>query len=118
MPFRTQSDLIVEVLSNIGILAEGQTPQVEDTERVANKISAVLAMLTGLGIAYIMDVNNIPDRMFSALADIVAYECRNIYAITGAEAAELLTSSEAAKVTLRTLNSNAPSYLPLQVATF
>lgn len=73
--FRTQTDLINEALANLGVLAAGQAPDVEDVQYVAVKLDSIYRMLAGLDIAYIADPQNIPGAIFAPLADIVASEC-------------------------------------------
>jgi hypothetical protein len=73
--YRTQTDLILEALANLGVLAAGQAPDVEDVQYVQEKLDSIFRMLAGLDIAYIADANNIPGALFSPLADIVAGEC-------------------------------------------
>ena len=38
MGYRTQADLLQEVLENLGVLAAGQTPEIEDLGRVKEKL--------------------------------------------------------------------------------
>jgi len=73
--FRTQTDLVLESLANLGVLAAGQVPDVEDVQYVQEKLDAIFRMLAGLDICYIADANNIPGALFSPLADIVAGDC-------------------------------------------
>ena len=74
-PFRTQNDLIVEALANLGVLAAGQSIDPEDFSYVEEKLDSILRKLAALEICYVPDANNIPGAWFSDLADIVAGEC-------------------------------------------
>jgi hypothetical protein len=73
-PFRTQDDLILEALANLGVRAAGQAVDPEDFSYVSEKIDSVLRKLAALEIVYVPDANNIPGAYFSDLADIVAGE--------------------------------------------
>jgi hypothetical protein len=73
--YRTQTDLVLETLANLGVLAAGQNPDVEDVQYVTEKLDAIFRMLAGLDICYIPDPNNIPGSYFSPLADIIAGDC-------------------------------------------
>ena len=73
-PYRTQQDLITEVLANLGVLAAGQAQDPEDIGYVAEKLDSIYRTLAGLEIVYVPDPNNIPSIYFAPLADIVAGE--------------------------------------------
>ena len=73
-PFRTQDDLILEALANLGVRAAGQAVDPEDFSYVEEKIDSIFRKLAALEIVYIPDANNIPGAYFSDLAAIVAGE--------------------------------------------
>ena len=74
-PFRTSSDLVLEALANMGVLAAGQTVAPEDFAYVNEKLDSIFRKLAALEIVYVADGSNIPGEWFSDLADIVAGEC-------------------------------------------
>jgi hypothetical protein len=71
-PFRTSSDLVLKVLSNLGILAAGQTVAPEDFETVSGQLDSIFRMLGALEIVYVADPTQVPGEWFLPLADIVA----------------------------------------------
>jgi hypothetical protein len=73
--FRTQADLVTEVLASLGVLAVGQPEDPDDVTYVLQRYDATLRELAALEIAYVADPNNVPAEWFSALADIMAGEC-------------------------------------------
>ena len=89
-PYRTQPDLINEVLANLGVLSAGQPTDPEDYNYVAEKLDAIARKLMGLDIVYIPDMNNIPGIFFSDLADIVAGETATKFGMTGQALSDLV----------------------------
>jgi hypothetical protein len=73
--YRTEQDLITETLANLGVLAPGQSIDVEDYNYVAEKLDSLLRTLAALEICFVSDPNNIPGEWFASLADIMAGEC-------------------------------------------
>lgn len=73
-PFRTSSDLVLKVLSNLGVFAAGQTVAPEDYETVSQQLDSIFRKLAALEILYSADPNNIPGEWFLDLAKIVAGE--------------------------------------------
>jgi hypothetical protein len=60
------------VLSNLGILAAGQTVAPEDFSTVSNQLDSIFRMLGALEIVYVADPTQVPGEWFLPLADIVA----------------------------------------------
>jgi hypothetical protein len=73
-PYRTSTDLVAKVLSILGVVAAGQTVEVEDFETVSQNLDSIFRKLSALELVYVADPNNIPGEWFSDLADIVAGE--------------------------------------------
>jgi hypothetical protein len=73
-PTRTASDLVLKVLSNLGVLAAGQTVSPEDFSTVFDQLDSIFRKLGALEIVYASDPNNIPGEWFLDLARIVAGE--------------------------------------------
>ncbi len=80
--YRTEQDLITEVLANLGVLAAGQAIDPEDNAYVSEKLDSIFRKLAALEIVYIADANNIPGVFFSDLADIVAGEVATKFGVT------------------------------------
>ena len=74
-PFRTSSDLVLEALANLGVLAAGQSVAPEDFDYVNNRLDAIFRKLAALELIYTPDPTNIPGEWFVDLAAIVAGEC-------------------------------------------
>ena len=73
--FRNQADLITATLKRLGVLAQGQAQDPEDTAGVLEEIDSIFRMLNDLEICSLSDPNNIPGQWFVSLADILAGEC-------------------------------------------
>lgn len=128
-PYRTQADLITEVLANLGVLSAGQPIDPEDYNYVAEKLDAIMRKLAGLEIVYVADSNNIPGVFFSDLADIVAGEVATKFGTTGQALADLLNrglggaagtevGSGAAAKSLKQISRARPTHEILRVEYF
>lgn len=73
-PFLTYSDLILEALANLGVLAAGQTVAPEDFNYVQSRLDSIFRKLGALEIVYVADPSNIPGEWFLDLVAIVAGE--------------------------------------------
>jgi hypothetical protein len=87
---RTRADLVTEALDVLNIVPTGQPAEVEDYEKVDDKVDGMLARLAGLEIVYVGDANQIPDEWFDDLAAILAEACKAKFGVT-ADDAERLT---------------------------
>jgi hypothetical protein len=124
-PFRSSSDLVLEALKNLGVIAAGQPVDVEDFAYVNEKLDPTFRKLAGLEIVFVSDPNNIPGAWFSDLADIVAGECALKFGLAGDEFAAMVNkglggfggieigAGTAAK-SLRIMNRGRPTYEPLR----
>jgi hypothetical protein len=110
MGFRTQADLLQEVLENLGVLAAGQTPEQEDLNRVSEKLPSIIALLGATEIVYIPDINNIPDEFFIPLADCVAYFCKQKFGLTGDAASTVDNDYQIAIMSFKVMNRSRPTY--------
>ena len=82
-PFYTANDLVNEALANLGVIAAGQPPSVEDFNAINSRIDAIFRKLAALEICYVADPNNIPGEWFTDLAAIVAGECATKFGASG-----------------------------------
>ncbi len=74
-PYLTSSDLVLEALANLGVLASGQSVSPEDFNYVNSRLDPIFRKLAALEIVYVPDSANIPAEWFIDLATIVAGEC-------------------------------------------
>lgn len=74
-PYRTLQDLILEVLSNLGVLSPGQPVDAEDYNYVLTKSDPTFRKLSALQIVNISDPDNIPAVYFSDVTACLAGEC-------------------------------------------
>lgn len=116
--FRTRSDLILEALDKLGVIAADQTPSTEDTTRVDEVLDDILHEQAALEICDVPDENNIPSAWFLSLASIVAYECREKFGIVDADAAALREKRDGAITKLKIMNRGRATYEPLKVLYF
>jgi hypothetical protein len=123
--YRTQSDLVVEALSSLGVVAVGQAPNVEDVAYVADSVDGVLRMLAALDICYIADPDNIPGAMFEPLANILAGEVVNKFGLSSDDFAKAMTrglghppGTGDGAMALKQMNRGRPTYEPLRAFYF
>lgn len=110
MGYRTTSDLLQEVLENLGVLAAGQTPEQEDLARVSEKLPSIISTLGATEVVYIPDINNIPDEWFIPLSNCVAYYCKAKFGITGEAAQQVDQDYQVALLQFRVMNRGRPTY--------
>ena len=84
-PFRTSSDLVLQVLKDTGILSVGQPVDPDDFSNVNDNLDSIFRKIAALEIAYVSDRDNIPGAWFKDLASIVAGECASALGIVGQE---------------------------------
>lgn len=120
-PFRTSSDLILEALANLGVLAAGQTVAPEDFAYIETRLDAIFRKLGALEIVYVADPNNIPGEWFLDLAAIVAGECAAKFG-AGPEFIQLglgvPPGAGAAAQSLQVMMRGRPTGEPLRVTCF
>lgn len=80
---KSLADLIAQVLSNLGVLAAGQSLAPEDYDRVNNLVDPCLAYLAGEKIIYIPNSNAIPATVFPLVADVLANFCKQSFGKAG-----------------------------------
>lgn len=113
-PTRTRTDLINEALDNLGVLTPGQDPAPEDSDKVDDKLDALLANLAAREIVYVANVEAIPNEWFTALADYVAFGCMAAFGVTGEEAANLKLLKDQAELDLKAMNRGKATYETLR----
>lgn len=109
MGFRTQADLLQEVLENLGVLAAGQTAETEDLARVSEKLPSIVSTLGATEVVYVPDINNIPDEWFIPLANCVTYYCKAKFGITGDAAVQVDQDYQVALLQFRIMNRGRPT---------
>lgn len=124
-PYRTSSDLILEALSVLGIIAAGQPVDPEDFAWVNEKLDSIRRKLAAAEIVNVPDINNIPGAWFSDLADIVAGECASKFGLVGQElmdkvnaglggAGNVEIGAGIAAKSLKIITRGRPTYEPLR----
>lgn len=128
-PYRTLSDLILEALANMGVLAAGEPVDVEDFNYVNEKADSIFRKLAGLEVVFVADPQNIPGAWFSDLADIFAGECATKFGIVGEAyvtmvnrglggAAGVEVGAGTAAKSLKIMQRAKPTYEPLRFVNY
>jgi hypothetical protein len=72
---RNSTDLVNEVLAELGVLAAGQQVDPEDFNYVQVRLDPIFRMLNALNICFYPDMGAIPGHWFQPLISIIAGEC-------------------------------------------
>lgn len=95
----TRRELIDQVLANLKVLAEGQTPSAEEVEKVDKMIDPTIALLAARDIYYVPDAGErgpvdgaIDPAIFLPLADCVAFAVSGSFNQAGDAALAALNS--------------------------
>lgn len=114
----TRADLVDLVLENLGVLAAGQTAQIEDTRRVDTLAPALIATLKSTEVYYLNDIDNIPEDAFTSLAAVVALGCSSKFGVMGEDLDALQKKGETGLAALKVLTRGRPTYAPLRTEFF
>ena len=128
--YRTENDLVMKVLANLGVLAPGQPVDVEDFNNVQVEIDSIRRTTEGFIDGFVLpDINNIPGVYFNPFADIVTGEVSVKFGSTPDDRAMLVNKGlgglqgvdvgyGAAAKTLRAITRGRPTGQPLQLDYF
>lgn len=124
-PFRSSSDLVLQVLDDLRVTSVGQAIDPEDFGKVNNQLDSIYRKLAGLQIAYVADPNNIPGAWFTDLAKIIAGEMCGSFGFVGQEFVDKVNEglggqggvdigAGAAARSLKIIARGVPTYEPLR----
>lgn len=114
MPIKTSAELIEQVLEDLGVLGEGQTASVEQTERVSNALQPIIDDMAGQEIYYLPDVNSIPAQAFKGVCAVVSWGCRTKFGVTGDDLVALKSAYDEGVASLKKQSYGRPTYAPLK----
>lgn len=118
MGTQTRADLVVKILEKLGVVPEGQAPEIEDAARVDRNLPALQQQLAAEEILYVGDLDAIPTQWFLALAKVCAYELRNEFGVTGEFEVTLKNGYDEGVRQLKVMNRGRPTYEPLRTVSF
>jgi hypothetical protein len=118
MSYYTQADLVTKILDNLGVVPTGNTPQLEDVNRVINLLPAIVASVAGREILYIPDLNNVEDKYFLPFASIAAFMCTKEFGTTGDDLANLTQDNQNSILQLKVMTRGRPTYEILRTQNF
>src|ERR1051326_1602491 len=123
--YKTQTDLVLQTLKNLGVLASGNAADPEDDAFVRENIDPTIRTLASLDICYIGDPDNIPGELFLPLADVMADQCSSKFGSTPDDRAALSAKglgippgTGAGAMILRQINRGRPTYETLRTVSF
>jgi hypothetical protein len=113
---RTRADLVTEALDVLGVTATGQPAEVDDFDKVDDRVDQVIAKLAALEIVTVGDVTAIPDEWFDDLATILADAVKNKFGLGAEDVARLERDglgvppgTGAAAMSLKIMTRNKPT---------
>lgn len=128
-PYRSSSDLVLQVLDDLRVTSVGEPVDPEDFSKVNNQLDSIFRKLAGLEILFVADPANIPGAWFFDLAKIVAGEVCGGFGYVGQEFADKVNdglggqggvdigAGSAAK-SLKIMSRSRPTYEPLRFCNF
>jgi len=128
-PYRSSSDLVLEVLSRAGVLSIGQAVDVDDFQTVSKNLDSIFRKIAGLEICFVADADNIPGTWFSDLVDIVLGESAKDIGLSGQEYIDAVNKglgglgpvdvgAGAAAKSLKIISRGRPTYEPLRFVNY
>lgn len=104
---KTRAELIQSALEEIKVLAAGQSPSAEDSDKVERALEPMLAELAAREIVYIADSDEIPLAVFGPLSRRLGAEIAGAFGATG-------PSIEDEEWRLSRITASRPTYEPLE----
>lgn len=111
---KTKADLVLKILEELGVVATGQSPELEDSVKVAANIDPVIAELSAREIVDVPDVEAIQSEIFLSLATICAYELRAQFGLVGDALVDLTRKYGEAIDKINVMTRAKPTYEPLR----
>ena len=109
---KTRAELVNRALSNLGALPVGQTASTQEYASVDNLVTPTLESLQARDIYWVSDENAIEDAAFMALGHCLAWNCAPEFGLH--DDASLAALSQQGEVHLKTIQSEGPTYKPLE----
>lgn len=103
---KTRAELIQAALEEIKVLAAGQSPSAEDSDKVERALEPLLAELSAREIVYVADSNEIPMAVFGPLSRRLGAEVAGAFGAAG-------PSIEDEEWRLSRITAARPTYEPL-----
>lgn len=110
MATATRSQLILATLDKLGVIASGQTPSTEDTNKVDGYLDAILRELAAMEFVAVPDTNNVPLEWLQSLADYVADRSKMQFSVTADEDTRLSQAATIALDRLKVMTRGRPTY--------
>lgn len=82
---KTENDLIVAALENIGAVGSGQSASAADIEQAGKYVAPMLADLAARRVVYVADSDVIEDEYFPWLTRILAYWASDAFGLVADE---------------------------------
>lgn len=112
MATKTQTDLVNQALSNLGLLAAGQVASAEDFDAMSKYVDPLIAELENRDLVTVDDPDEIPAEWFLSIATLLADAAANDFGLPGVPAAPGKDPVLAAETKLREIVYSRPTGAP------
>lgn len=99
-----QDDLVLEAAQRLGVAPDGGPAEPESAEKIRRALPAIVNDLHAQGVFAFNDLDDIPEKAFLYLADVVAWKTSGAVG-TGADPAQLAAVAQSAEMKLRRLSA-------------
>jgi hypothetical protein len=113
---KTRDDLVQRALKNLGVLPQGQVPNVQEYNAVNDLVDSTVEDLIGRDVVYIDDVEAIDEKYFMPLALILASNCRAEFGLTDDPALPAL--AQKSERDLQQISRVVPTFKTLKVEAY
>src|SRR5579872_7067912 len=128
-PYRTSSDLVLQVLDDLRVVTVGEPVDPEDFNKISNQLDSIFRKLAGIEVVFVADPNNIPGAWFKDLSKIVAGEVCGSFGYVGQEFIDKVNEglggqgpveigAGAAAKSLKIMGRGRPTYEPLRFVNY
>lgn len=113
---KTRRDLVDRALGVLGVLAAGQSAEVEDVANVDSYVDTTVSDLEARDIYYVADVEEVDPSIFDDLAKVLANNAREEFGL--ADDPRLAATAAAAERSLSIKSAQGPTYKTLRTQYF
>jgi hypothetical protein len=128
-PYRSSSDLVLQVLDDLRVTSVGEPVDVDDFSKINTQLDSIFRKLAGLEIVFVADPNNIPGSWFKDLSKIIAGEVCGSFGYVGQEFVDKVNEglggqggveigAGAGAKSLKILGRGRPTFEPLRILNY
>ncbi len=113
---KSRVDLVERALKNLGVLPQGQSPNIQEFNAVDALVDTTIEDLIGRDVVYIDDIEAIDEKYFMPLGLILASNCRAEFGLGSDPALPALAIK--AEKDLQQISRVVPTFKTLKVVAY